>query len=381
MKKATRKIYLSVLFVSLSLLTMVATTFAWVGIVSNASFEKFTINLEVDNEESDYGIMLSLTGKQGEFHESIDSLDIQKQILLNMGVPSNMLKNEMNIRSIFNNIGMTPCTVSRIADSPYLYSFTDMYGKKATALDFGFPSNYNAYYDFDLYVTIYKIGENVTDSDKKLSIYLRGDGDDLISSGYATSTIANTITFPDSSNSLSSQYLKSMYGFAPGTSISGEIKMKPANATRLAVQKAKSVTLGNYRSSLNNDYQGLTIFKTGSDLPRFDNKNEYYDFGGILPTDFNFARNLYNATKPENEWVGDVPEEVLPENRGDITFVDDGVTNHIVNKDDNVTTADMIKLHFYFWFEGWDADCYEAIDEQMVTVNLSLSTKNPTDDE
>ena len=41
----------------------------------------------------------------------------------------------------------------------------------------------------------------------------------------------------------------------------------------------------------------------------------------------------------------------------------------------------MIKLHFYFWFEGWDADCYEAIDEQMVTVNLSLSTKNPTDDE
>ena len=83
-KKATRRIYLSLIFVTLSLLTMVATTFAWVGIVSNASFERISINLETDNEKSDYGVMLSLSGAKNDFHDSIDALALQKQLLINI---------------------------------------------------------------------------------------------------------------------------------------------------------------------------------------------------------------------------------------------------------------------------------------------------------
>jgi len=381
-KKATRKIYLSLIFVAASILTMVATTFAWVGIVSNASFEKISINLETDNEESDYGIMLSLTGKEGDFHDNIDSLDLQKQILINMGVNPNILKNEMNIRSTFNALRLSPCTVTRPSvDSFTLHEFRDLKGNKPVALDVGSETDYNGYFEFDVFVTIYKIGEDINGSENKLSIYLRNsDGDSIMSSGLSSSIVANTIVFPDDTLPLSSQYLKASYGFAPGKTITGEVFINPANATRLAVQKAKSVRLYDYRNSYNSLYQGLRIYKTGTDLPRYDSKYDYYDFGGILPTDYNFARLLYNSTRRESEWLGEVPMEVLPENRGDVTFVDDGVTNHIVDSTDSVTTADMIKLHFSFWFEGWDADCFEAIDDQMVSVNLSFSTKNPNDE-
>ena len=45
MKKTTRRVYMSILLVVLSLFTAVATTFAWVGITTNTTFDKVTINL------------------------------------------------------------------------------------------------------------------------------------------------------------------------------------------------------------------------------------------------------------------------------------------------------------------------------------------------
>lgn len=378
MKKATRKIYLSVIFVALSLLTMVATTFAWVGIVSNASFEKITINLETDNEESDYGVMLSLTGKEGDFHDSIDAIDLQKQILINMGVPEKTLQKEMNIRNTFNSIGLTPCTVTRMSDGTGLYSFTDNYGYKPYAYDDGFITSYSGYFSFDIWITIYKIGDDVTGSENKLSVYLRGGDKGILSSDYSSSFIANDIIYPDDSNPMSSQYLDTLNSFGPGKVVAGEIYINPANATRLSVQKARSVRLYDYDNSNNDDYRGLKIFKTGSNIPRYDSRFNVYDFGGVLPSDYNFAWKQYNSTRTGIERVGEVPENVI--NRGDVTFVDDGVTNHIVDKTDNVTTSDMIKMHFNFWFEGWDSDCFEGIDSQRVDINLSFSTKNPKDE-
>ena len=39
----------------------------------------------------------------------------------------------------------------------------------------------------------------------------------------------------------------------------------------------------------------------------------------------------------------------------------------------------MVCFRVYFWFEGWDSDCFEIIDNKSVTVNLSFTTKSPNE--
>ena len=49
--------------VGLSLLTMVATTYAWVGLLSNSTLDQFNINVkQATDDDADYGIEMSLTG-------------------------------------------------------------------------------------------------------------------------------------------------------------------------------------------------------------------------------------------------------------------------------------------------------------------------------
>ena len=61
MKKYVKKVYLSIMLVVFSLLTMVATTYAWVGLLTSSTFDEFTINLQSNDSEeaSEYGIELS----------------------------------------------------------------------------------------------------------------------------------------------------------------------------------------------------------------------------------------------------------------------------------------------------------------------------------
>ena len=36
----------------------------------------------------------------------------------------------------------------------------------------------------------------------------------------------------------------------------------------------------------------------------------------------------------------------------------------------------MMKMTIYFWFEGWDADCFKAVGGSPVTLNIELSISN-----
>ena len=71
MKKYVKKVYLSIMLVVFSLFAMVATTYAWVGLLTNSTFNEFTINLREydDPDTADYGIQLSLTGEDGSFRD------------------------------------------------------------------------------------------------------------------------------------------------------------------------------------------------------------------------------------------------------------------------------------------------------------------------
>lgn len=381
MKKSIRRFIMSMFVVLLSGLAMIATTFAWVGIVSNGSFEMISISLETDNEDSDYGIQLSLSGKKGTFTDNIQSIDLERQILKNMGW-SGDLSSDSSVSSIFNNIRLSQVTTIKDFDSNecyYLDPFTSIDGFETSAyIGNKKRTDLKGYFQFDIYVSIYKIGDDTATSDKNLSIYLRndGDGNGVLYSDNTTTYIANDVLYPTTGIN-ANKYLLDSNNFSLGTIIQGNVNTNPAAASRLAVQKAAPVDLYDVNSV--STYTGMKIYQSGSTYPTYDSKNNIYDFGGVLPNDVNFAVMQYNSTHSTDEKLGDVPALALPDKRGDIQFKDDGIVNHIVDESDHVTTNRMVKLTFSFWFEGWDSDCFEAINNQMVNISLRFSTKNPNE--
>ena len=179
---------------------------------------------------------------------------------------------------------------------------------------------------------------------------------------------------------MTTHYINNVVPYAPlSQNISGNISMYPDTAGRLAVQRHKVVDkydLAGY--SVGDISEELIIYKTGSDTPTYDSTNNVYDFGPVLPVDQNFAALYHNTMNPDDIFTyANLPSGVL--NRGDITFKDDGTSNHIVKESYGVTTSKMVKFTIYYWFEGWDADCYAAIDRKPVSINLEFSTKNPND--
>ena len=391
MKKYVKKVYLSIMLIVFSLLTMVATTYAWVGLLTSSTFDEFTINLQENDspDAAEYGIEVSLDGKK--FSDSINQRELQRYLLHNIdpdGAYKDYLKkrtngeyvvNDNKVTDDFRKLRITQCTTERYREingqlSPRLSYFKDMNNNITSNL-----------FQFDLYISIYKI--NSTDdyqSDKKLDLYLNSDK--LITastvtnpSGLYSTRLFNDISYPTMAGSYLGQPILNNPNVqnSIGTSrrISGDVKIDIANSCRVAFEKYNSMPKGD-NSSLSYDDE-MYIYQTGSIYPTYDANTGIYDFGGVLPNDYNFARLYYNSIYVGNE-LGNVPEGVL--DRGDVVYdpTNEDVV-HIVNQDDNVTTSRMVCFRVYFWFEGWDSDCFEIIDNKSVTVNLSFTTKSPNE--
>ncbi len=383
MKKYFNKFTMSILMVGLSLLTMVATTYAWVGLLSNSTLDNFNINVkQATEDDSDYGIELSLTGEEGSFADDIDLIELKKQILMNTEMYNlNDLNTENKVNEAFRKHRMVQCSARlNTMDNHYIQRFSDM----------GDVSTKN-YYKFDIYISIYKIG-NETDYEATLALdlYLRNF---VLSSDIVEFTPMTEIIFP-SVNPSGKTYLGNpdVVNSLPLGTIIGENKlhMDPSSACRLSVQRHNVVdkyALDQY--DRRDNIEDLHIYQNGTPYknpgtgkyeydkcyPTYDSETGVYDFGGILPDEYNYAQ-LYHNELMKNP-VGVVSNEML--NRGDVIFADDGDINHIIDTDDGVTTSKMVKFTFCFWFEGWDSDCYMAVDNKTVNVNLEFSTKNPND--
>ena len=367
MRKYVNKLTLSIALVVLSLLTMVATTYAWVGLLTSSTFDEFSINLQFDDgEKSEYGLSFSLTGENGSFKEDISETEIQRVLLTNCGIDVSKY-NDNYVNQAFMRNRLDQCTAVRTG-AYSLGNFTNMFGDPTTN-----------YYWFDLYLSVFKIGDpEDAMADNRINLYLK----DYVLQARETSTnpngvysmrMMNPVTYPGV-NPAGENILGRDGGIPLGTTIQDNVAIDISNACRVAFEKYETTDKGDPSAATSISRKGLYIYQNGSTYPVFDSVKNVYDFGGVLPTEYNFARLYYNTTHPDSP-IGEVPDEVL--NRGDVTFEDDGVTNKIVDLSDNVTTSKMIRFRVYFWFEGWDSDCFDVIDRKDVLVNLSFTTKNP----
>ena len=389
MRKYFNKLYLSIALVVLSLLTMVATTYAWVGLLTSTTFDEFTINLQEheSDEISEYTIKLSLDGIN--FYDNINSYELKRYLLHNID-PTGIYKDYVTknsqgkyivsdnvVERDYSKLRVDQCTVERPEEpggylSTRLGYFKNMKGEVTHNL-----------LKFDLYLAIEKnvTGGEEDQSEKKLDLYLRGSKQlftaDDSASGIYSFNLFNSVTYPNSYGSYLGQPIlgDGANQIHPNQTVNGNVKVDITTSCRVAIEKFKAMPKGD-PSNLTYDDE-IFIYQTGSFYPTYNSSTGLYDFGGILPSEYNFARVYYNTIYNNNP-LGEVPDLIL--RRGDTIYQDDGNVNHIVNQGDGVTTDKMVCLRIYFWYEGWDSNCFEIIDNKKVTLNLEFNTKGPNED-
>ncbi len=360
-----KKVIFSLSLLGVSLLTMVATTFAWVGITSNSSFDEFSIGLKTDNDTGAYGIQLSLTGKTGSYHESIDSISIRKQILKNLGESPSLIDNAKDsvINSMFTRFKMDQCT-PKINDAyPNIFSgndvqtFETVVGKHETI----------KFIYFDVYVSLYIANATAQSSSSAVSLFLR---DGLLSSDdIGHYELYNEFTYPNSPVTIGGVN----YSFnLLGQKIKKNIRVNPASAARVCIQRFEPVDVSDAVVTPI-DY---TIYQYDSNLPSYNHENNLYSFGGILPKEYNVAYQQFASIYTDTD-LGEVPDWQL--NRGDIEYADSGNIGRLCDESTGFSFGKKMKFRIYFWFEGWDSDCFDVIDRRTVNLNLSFSNKGPND--
>ena len=255
MRKYFNKLYLSIALVVLSLLTMVATTYAWVGLLTSTTFDEFTINLQKnDGEIEDYGLEFSLTGELGSFKEKLDQTEIRKVLLHNAGVDISGY-NDNVINEMFRKFRLEQCTTA-LSSTHTLGSFRNMRNEVTTK-----------YYWFDLYVSIFKIGaEDDGQSEKKLNLYLRkkilSASTPTNADGIYSMRLVNGITYP-SVNPTGEQILGRLGGIPLGATVSETVSINIANSCRVALEKYETANKGDLSVYLQNNRTGLFIYQNG----------------------------------------------------------------------------------------------------------------------
>lgn len=368
--KYIKKIYISLMSIVLLMLTAVTTTFAWVGFLDTSFFEQFEIGLEAVENVEEYGIQLSLSGKEGTFSTSLPAIDIKREILKNVGFAN---VDQMTDKQVENaSFSMDQCTVERSGNS--LGNFVDIHGSRT-----------RNYISFDLYVSTYRNAdvELEEESTYYMDLFLN---DNVFAGNNQTRKLFKNFTYPTNNGVIEfpkiygNHYLNGLYemnhpSFTSGNlvknpTVSGDITVNSASACRLAIEVREAVDL--YDTSAYSLVYNTIIYQGGTQYPTYNDRTGEYSFGGILPDDYNIALHDYNSKIMEGYTSKTVPEWAL--HRGDLEFVNDGITNRLVDSSDSKVGIDqMVKLTFHFWFEGWDADCFSVIHFNPVSLNLSFS--------
>ena len=370
-----KKLYISILTSILVLLTTVATTFAWVGVFANSTFDTFDVLIKSSSLE-EYGIVISATGEEDSFSDSIDGMTVKKMILKNWGYSESLLNDEERVEQLFSLLNMHQCTTLPITDGNIIRKLGDF--KTIEKM-----STHN-YFKFDIYISGIQLYPGSSSSSFLLDVYL---GDNLVTSSQKTYAPPKPVTFPsDFSNPLTD--LPTGITKISGGETLTTITHNPSKACRVAFEKYEVVEKG--KPELYGDSSepiSTVIYSTDKyNYPTYNTDLASYEFGGILPNESNFAILNYNqadykyanngikkVTMDENIYgirgvTGTNPDVILSSN-----------TNHLIdsaNPNEQINLSQMMKVSIYFWIEGWDSDCINTLNQNLLTLGVVLNTAN-----
>lgn len=346
MQNAVKKMYISMLVLVFVMLTCVATTYAWVGILTNSKFEEFDLNVKSSNL-NEYGIEISLDGIN--FTTEIDSISLKKQILLNYGYKEEQLTNDEHIEAYFARINLSQCTTQPNYTTNKLGSFRN-FTNNAT----------RGYFKFDVFISAYKVYETEIVTDYKLDAFLRGD---ILEGVVGKCQLTNEFFYP-------SDFVNSTID---ANHVISAPKVNSVSASRLAIEKYEVVE--KYKPELYDDSSecvDLIIYQGGTQNPYYSAADDVYSFGGIIDDKYNLALFDYNNFNHQSltvpDWALERGQKELEINEENSQIVDSSKI------EEQIGINEMMKLSFYFWFEGWDSDCFRVINKNPVSINLDFST-------
>ncbi len=367
MKQIIRKMYLSILTSILVLVVSVTTTYAWAGILSYSSTEKFSVNLE-KQEQSDYAILISTDGVH--FSDSLNGYDLKRAILTNMGIDCSSYEDSF-VADLFSKVELNPVSMQKRNNEVGPFVCLD----EVTSLGFNYgnvteESEFvkKSYFDFDLYVTFNYAGrtENITEEvlTENQIVYL-DNVPNMIRSQSTHAYLANPYSFKD-------------YFFDKTFT---DVSVNAANAARVAISKYEVMTRG-----IPDDSKAITdtyIYQGGTALPTVD--EGIYSFGGMMDSDNNIALTEYNTIYPKKSVSLALLDE-FRNNRSNASGTEDAIAineategNWLVDPDEGLNTKTMVKFNIKFWIEGFDGDCFLGISGLPVSLNLTLATKKHMD--
>ena len=375
-----KKLYISILTTIVVLFTTVATTFAWVGVFANSTFDEFEFNIKASSLE-EYSLEISTNGI--DFSDTIQFSEIKKQILLNWGYPEEQLYNNDRIDFLYSTLIHDQCTTIPVVQDNKIIrfnQFTDVHGDLTTK-----------YYKFDIYISARKNYDTSVTNDYNLDVFL---GKKMLSGHINGKKLINPITFPsDFENPYDNLINNGVFQLPNGyrTVIANETvsyaRVDSASACRVGFEKYPVVE--KYHPEAYNSTQlpnsGI-IYQTDYEYPVYNENDDVYSFGAILPNSSNFATLNYNASEWQftnwKYWTMSIPDEILS-TRGVDSITKDTVlstsTNHLIdstNSNEKIGVNQMMKMTIYFWFEGWDADCWNAINASPVNIDITFLPRN-----
>jgi len=369
-----KKLYISVLTSILVLLTTIATTFAWVGVFANSTFESFDVIIKASGLE-EYGIVISATGEEGTFSDSISSTSIKRQILANWGYHDSEVMDDNTVNNLFSSLNMHQCTNTPIVNGnkiQKLGQFKTIEGNDT-----------RQYYKFDIYISSTRFYEKSSSSSFLLDAYLNPG---LLQAKTKQYRLLGTVPFPSS-------YVSPLTDLPNGIrAINGgeeflEVNSNVASAARVAFEKYEVVERGVPSLYVGKEPISTIIYSGDSyNYPTYNEIDNIHEFGGILPDAYNFAALYYNYYDFVNAKNGvnhvSVPAELynirgVESETADRTL--HSTTNHLIdsqNNEEKIGLSTMMKVSISFWIEGWDADCYSVLDRNPITLSVSLSLAN-----
>ena len=381
MRGLSKKIIISLLTSVVVLITMVATTFAWVGIFTYASASNFQMNLKIQETKANYYLTISGNGKSGSFGETVDTIELEKQILKNRNYSQEYSayidgQDDNTIETIFSKLTLTPLTTT-ISDNKLNKFQAIDYDKE----DYLQLRETNGYYKFDLYFSVdTKEGINLETTEINAPIFMT-ELENTIVGTLAKYNFSNGNPFVNLEDNPKTSLLKSL----PAT-----YQVNSANAMRFAFEIYNPI-------NIENDYddnalpQEVKIYQGGTQEPSLSDDGSY-SLGGILEEERNTALQEILVIRPylkDNVYIGkkEYYQECLSNaiNRGenDLEITNE---NRMVREKATVTELEngnflgvhagvqtKQKVSVYFWCEGWDCDCLLGIDSKPVTLNLTFT--------
>ena len=365
MQNVVKKVYISILTCVIVMITMVATTFAWVGILTTTGVGEFEIGIRPSQNVDNYNLLISaddITYSKLIEQADIDdySMKIKQQIMKNMGINyENTLTNPNDpqiINTFFNRtVSLEPVSTNLINNT--LSDFYSMSYSNDNTINISEQNISKKYYKFDIYL---KISPNNTEdlSDIDGNLFICNLAESLTGKS-CTGTLANKNHF---GNILDEKY--KLLNDLPST-----VTVDSSSSARFALSIYDPIAVND--KYINETPRRTVIYQGGSNYPTLN--NGIYSFGGILPEEYNLALKEINTIYKTNYGNDDFPEgrtNDIEISSGDGSIIDSnsdycfGIRNGVVNK---------IKLTIYFWFEGWDADCMYFIDRKAVNLNLRFA--------